>query len=123
MTDSEARERIRNEAIEEARRNDEEEAAATCKFRKLLGAAVVLGVLLLLDVGLVTQFLRGHRWYDYSEPIGKYFLIAAGILTSGFMLVAGLTFGLWRYLRGIKEVHRKYAPPLSRHRTGSRTKI
>jgi hypothetical protein len=122
MTESDARRTIRNEAIEEDRLNDAEELKAERKIRLFSRTTLILGALLVLDVILVSQFLRGHQWYEYRESIGKCLLILAGCLLSAFMLYAGLAFGLWRFLRGIKEVHRRYAPPLSRHRTGSNGK-
>ena len=36
-------------------------------------------------------------------------------------ITAGMTYGLWRYARAMKAIHKKYAPPLSKHRTGSKT--
>jgi hypothetical protein len=120
MSDSNERVRIRNEAIDEARQNDEMEIATARKLRNFQRATAVFGILLGATVASVAPFRKGHALHDRWESTGQYFVMLAMGLLPAFMLAAGLTFGLWRYLRSIRESHRKYAPPLSKHRKGSR---
>jgi len=119
MSESDAERTIRDEAINEQRINDEAEYRTNRKFRRFLCATAVLGILFVAFAGAVIPFLKGHALYDSWESVGKYLLILAMLSWAAFLLSGGLTFGVWRYLRGMKEVHRKYAPPLSKKGTGS----
>jgi hypothetical protein len=120
MSHSETRARIRNEALEEARRDEEMEIRTARKLRKLQRATVVLGILLVATVAAVPPFLKGHPFHDSWDSTGKYLVMLAMGLLPAFMLTAALTYGLWNYLRNIKKIHRRHAPPLSKQRTGSR---
>lgn len=120
MTHSEMKMRIRNEALEEARRDEEMENRTARKLRKLQRATVALGILLGATVAAVPPFLKGHSLHDSWDSIGKYLVMLAMLLLPAFMLTAALTYGLWNYLRNMKKIHRKYAPPLSKERTSSR---
>jgi ABC-type Co2+ transport system permease subunit len=111
---------MRNEALEEALSDEEMEVRTARKLRKLQRAAIVLGTMLGATVAAVTPFLKGHSFHGSWDSMGKYLVMLAMVLLPAFMLTAALTYGLWNYLRNMRKIHRRYAPPLSKERTGSR---
>ena len=121
MAHSDKKAQMREDAVREARLDEEKEARTANKLRRFQRATLIVGILLFVDVAFVSQFLHGHQWYEYREPIGGYLLELAGWLLSGFMLCVGLTYSLWSYLRSLRKIHRAYAPPLSTYRTGTRS--
>jgi len=122
LFDSETRNRVREDAIEEARLNEEAEARTATKLKRFCIAATVSGALLILTVVAVIPFLAGHSLHEQWENIGQYLVMLAMGLLSVFVFSAALTFGLWRYSRAMMAIHRIYAPPLSKHRTGASAK-
>ncbi|WP_109488000.1 hypothetical protein [Occallatibacter savannae] len=122
MFDAYTRKQVREDAIEESRMNEEAEARAAAKLKKFYIAAVVSGVLLILTIVTIVPFLAGHSLHSRWEDIGRYLVMLAMGLLPVFMFSAALSFGLWRYSRGLRAIHRKYAPPLNKHRTGTHSK-
>lgn len=122
MFDTETRTRARADALEEARMNEQAEARTAIKLKRFCIAAIVSGSLLFLTVVAVVPFLAGHSLHEQWESIGQYLVMLAMALLSVFMFTAALAFGLWKYSRAMKEIHKKYAPALSKHRTGARSK-
>jgi hypothetical protein len=120
LFDTETRKRARADALEEARKDEEAEARTAIKLKRFYIAAIVSGSLLFLTVVAVIPFLAGHSLHEHWESIGQYLVMLAMGLLPVFMLTAALAFGLWRNLRAMKAIHKKYAPPLSKHRTGAR---
>ena len=114
------REAARAEALEEARREEENLLKTTARLRQFKTATAILGPLLLCDLVLVAQFLVGGRWHKYWDVVGRFVLLLAGLLLPAFAWVATMTFSLWSYLREMTKIYKQYAPPLSKNRTGTR---
>jgi pilus assembly protein TadC len=121
LGESASRARLRAELIDEARENEENEARTALKLKKFRLASMLSGGLLFFVILSVVPFLAGHSLHYRWETIGKYLVMLAMGLLPVFMFTAGMTYGLWRYARAMKAIHKKYAPPLSKHRTGSKT--
>ena len=118
MNCKELRAPVRKEALEEARLDEEQEARLERRLRKWRFATIVLGVALVTGIVAVVPFLAGHPLHARWESIGKRILAVTMGLFLAFTYVAGTCFTFWKYLRDIKEIHRKFAPPGSKYRTG-----
>jgi hypothetical protein len=110
--------RIRKDAMDEARQDEEQEARLEERLRKWKRGAAGLGIGLATSVVMIVPFLKGHSLHDQWDSIGKKILVLSMCLLVGFMYSAGITYTCWSYLNGIKKINRKFAPPGSRYRMG-----
>jgi hypothetical protein len=112
------RARIREEATQEAREDEEKEMRIERRLRRWKRGTIWLGVALMVSVGSVVPFSQGHSLYRYSGSVGKSLVYLSMCLLCVFMYAAGTTYNFWSYLRAMKRTHRKFAPPGSKYRTG-----
>jgi hypothetical protein len=106
-----AKERIREEAAEEARQDQEQEALIEQHLRKWKRGTVWIGIALVSSVVAVVPFLYGYPLHYYWDALGKRILVLSMCLLSAFMYTAGITFTSWLYLRDMKRIHKEFAPP------------
>jgi hypothetical protein len=118
MNRKDVKARIRRKAVEEARQADEHEAAIELRLRKWRRGTVWLGGALLASIAAVVPFLYGYPLHNQWDPVGMIILLLAMGLIFPFLWTAGMTYGFWRYQRDIKAIHRKFALPGSKYRTG-----
>src|SRR5579863_2748194 len=118
MNYKEVKARIRQEAIEEARQDDDQEGQIELRLRKWKRGTMWLGGALLASIAAVVPFLYGYPLHNHLDAAGKKILLLAMGLISPFLWTAGITYTFWRYQRDIKAIHRKFAPPGSEYRTG-----
>ena len=111
MSLKDAKEHIREEAAEESRRDEEQQARIEQRLRKWKIGTVCLGIALLASVGAVVPFLYGNPLHDQWDAIGKKILLLSMCFLAVFMYVAATTYNLWSYLRAMKHVHQTFAPP------------
>ena len=111
MSLKDAKEHIREEAAEESRRDEEQQARIEQRLRKWKIGTVCLGIALLASVGAVVPFLYGNPLHDQWDAIGKKILLLSMCFLAVFMYVATTTYNLWSYLRAMKHVHQTFAPP------------
>ena len=106
-----ARTRIRKEWEEEAREDLEEEQRIERSLRKWKFATIAIGLAFVAACAAVVPFLAGHSFHSQWELIGKKILVLAMALYVPFIWVTGLFLIKWNYLRNIRKIHVKYAPP------------
>lgn len=106
----------RDDAMEEARQAEEQEARLEERLRKWKRGATWLGIGLAVSVATVVPFLQGHSLHDQWDRSGKKILVLSMCLLVGFMYAAGVTYTCWSYLRGVRKINRKYGPPASKYR-------
>lgn len=110
--------RLRAEAVEEARQDEEQEARIERRLRKWKRATILLGVALAASILAVTPFAHGHSLHNLWDAVGKRIMQVAAVLFLAFMYTAGTTYTFWSYLRAMKKIHSRFAPPGSKYRTG-----
>lgn len=120
MNRQELRRRVRADAINEAKLDNEQEAKIERTLRKWKRATAIAGGALLASVVAVIPFLAGQPLYRLWDAVGKKILLLAMALFLAFVYTSGHTFAFWYYLRGLKRIHKKYAPPGSKYRTGKK---
>jgi hypothetical protein len=64
-----------------------------------------------IAVTAVVPFLDGHRYHYLWYGVGRKVLLLAMGLFLVFTYSAGTSFTFWFYLRDIKKIHRRFAPP------------
>jgi hypothetical protein len=106
-------------AIEEARQDEDSEIRAKQQLRNWKRSTTLLGILLLASVGALVPFLAGHALHSHWEKIGKKVLLLSMGLFGAFVYTAGHTWIYWYGLRELRKIHKKYAPPGSKYRTGA----
>jgi hypothetical protein len=116
----ELEDRIRREALNEAREDEELEARIEESLRKWRLATILLGVGLAAGMVAVTPFLAGHPLHSRWDSVGKKILLVTMGLFLAFVYVAGTYLTFWKYLRDMKKIHKKFAPPFSKYRAVSR---
>jgi hypothetical protein len=110
---------LRAEAIEEARQAEESEARAERTLRRWKHATMLVGMLLVASIASLVPFLAGHSLHMHWEKIGKKVLLLSMGLYGAFVYTAGHTWiEYWYGLRELRKIHKKYAPPGSKYRTG-----
>src|SRR5215813_10923576 len=118
MNRKELKKRLRAAALEEARLDDQREEEVERTLRKWKYATVITGGALLLGIISVIPFLAGQPLHNKWEVIGKRILLITMCLNFTFVYTDGHTLIFCNYLRGMKRIHKKYAPPGSKYRTG-----
>jgi hypothetical protein len=106
-----AKARIRQEWKEEARENEEQERQIARQQRKWVLATALLGVGFTATCAGLVPFLAGHSLHQQWDTIGKKLLLLTMALYLSFVLVATNCLIQWNYLRSIRKIHAKYAPP------------
>jgi putative effector of murein hydrolase len=106
---------------QEAREDEEQEMQVEERLRKWMRATILLGIGLLVSVTTVVRFLYGHPLYKQWNSLGKNILLVSMVLFVGFMYAVWITYIYWWYWRGLKRIHKKFAPPGSKYRTGNKT--
>ena len=109
---------LRAEAIEEAQQDEESEIRAELTLRRWKRATTLLGILFVASVAVLVPFLAGHSLYSHWEKVGKRVLLFSMVLFNAFVYTAGHTWVYWHGLRELRQIHKKYAPPGSKYRTG-----
>ena len=117
MSLREARAQVRAQAIEEAMQDQEQEERLERRLRKWTRATVWLGAAFVANVIAVVPFLAGHPLHDRWDSAGKRILQLSMGLFLAFIYVGGTASTFWYYLRGIKKIHKRFAPPGSKYRT------
>lgn len=112
------KERIRAEALEEARQDAEQEARIGRRLSQWKSRTAWLGVALALTIGAIIPFAEGQPLHQYAGNATKLLVYLAMCLLAAFMYAAGTTYVVWNYQRNIRNIHRKFAPPLSKYRRG-----
>jgi VIT1/CCC1 family predicted Fe2+/Mn2+ transporter len=118
MTLKDQKIRLWKEVREEARQDEEQEVRIELRLRKWMRAAISLGVGVIVSIGAVVPFLYGYPLHDQWNAVGKTILVLSMCLFVAFMYAAGITYTCWSYLKGVKEIHKKFAPPGSKYRMG-----
>ena len=106
-----ARARIRHDWEDEARENADEEQRIERTFKKWRLATLALGFAFAATCTALVPFLAGHSYHFQWDSIGKKILVLAMSLFVSFVLVTASCLIEWNYLRSIRKIHRKYAPP------------
>jgi len=104
------------EWAEEARQDQEQEQRIDRRLRKWRARTIILGVALLASIAGVVPFLYGYPLHGHWDAIGKKILLLSMCLLLVFIYTAGTTYTLWSYLRALKNINGRYAPPGSQHR-------
>ena len=112
------RARIRAEATEEARQDAEQEVQIQQRLHNWKRRTMWLGVALALCIGVIALFSEGQPLHQYAGASTKFLVYLAMCLLAVFMYAAGTSYVVWNYLRDIRKIHKKFAPPGSRYRTG-----
>jgi hypothetical protein len=118
MNRKELKKRVRAAALEEARLDDRIEVEVERTLRKWKYATVIAGGAMLAGIISVIPFLAGQPFHDKWEVIGKRILLITMCLNVPFVYTAGHTLVFWNYLRRMRKIHKKYAPPGSKYRAG-----
>jgi hypothetical protein len=109
--------RIQAEAREEAHQDEEQELRLEQRVQKWKRGAALLGVALIASIIAVVPFLYGYPLHNQWDVVGKKLILLSMCLLCAFMYTVATTYNLWSYLRVIKGIHRKFAPPGSKYRT------
>jgi hypothetical protein len=113
-----SRERIRREWEEEAIQDAEEERQIEHTFKKWRLAAIVLGFAFGATCAALVPFLAGHAYHSQWDLIGKKILLLAMGLFVPWVFVTTSCLIEWNYLRSIRKIHVKYAPPSIKYKKG-----
>ena len=106
-----ARTLIRHDWDEEVKEGEELERQIQRQLRKWqLGTALLAVAFTATCVGVV-PFLAGHSLHYQWDAIGKKILLLAMSLFCPFLFVTTISLIQWNYLRSIKKINVKYAPP------------
>lgn len=95
----------------------ENEIRVVQSLRKWKRGTIWLGIALMVSIGAVVPFLRGHSLYPYSVSTGKVLVYLSMCLLCVFMYAAGITYSFWSYLRAIRGIHSN-SVPAARQLTG-----
>jgi len=109
--------RIRERWGQEAREDEEQAARIELRLRRWRRGTAYLGIGLAASIAAVVPFLSGYPLHDRWDVVGKKILLLTMCLLLVFIYAAGTTYNFWSYLRGIRAIHRKFAPPGSKYRT------
>ncbi len=109
-----AKRRIQEKWKKEARQDEEQEKRIEQRLRKWKRGTTILGLGLVASIAAVVPFLRGYPLHDQWDALGKKVLLLTMLLFVVFVYTAGITYTLWGDLRGVKKIHRKFAPPGSK---------
>jgi hypothetical protein len=112
QTDQQVEERSLQEALEEARRDEEQANRIARRLLKWRKATTVLGVALAANILAVIPFLAGHSLHKQWESVGKNVLASAMALFLAFVYVGGNYSTFWSYLRNVKKTHKEFGPPM-----------
>ena len=118
MSYNDAKARLRAEAIEEARLDEEQEVRLQQRVRKWKRGTMLLGMALIVSIVAVVPFLYGFPLHDQWDAVGKKLILLSMILLAAFMYASATTYNLWSYLKATKGIHKRFAPPGSKYRTG-----
>ncbi len=116
MDSKERKARLRAEAADEARQDAEREGQLEQRLRSWKRRTFWLGIALALSIGTIVPFFEGQPLHQYAGSTTKVLVYLAMLLLAVFMYSAGTTYVCWNYLREIRKVHKKYAPPGSHYR-------
>jgi hypothetical protein len=111
-----AKRRIREKWRKEACQDEEQEARIELRLRNWRRGTAILGLGLVVGIAAVFPFLHGNPLHDQWDTVGKKILLLTMCLFVAFMYTAGITYTIRTYLRGMKQVHRKFATPGSKFR-------
>jgi nicotinamide riboside transporter PnuC len=103
---------------DEAQQDEEQEERINRRLTNWMRGTKYLGLALFLSIAAVVPFLSGYSLHYRWDALGKKIVVLAMILFVSFVYAAGTTYNFWVYLRGIKSLHRKFAPPGSKYRIG-----
>jgi hypothetical protein len=106
-----AKARIRQEWQEEVRESEEQERQIERQLRKWVLATALLGAAFTATCAGLVPFLAGHSLHQQWDTIGKNLLLLAMAFYFSFVLVTTNCLIQWNYLRSIRKIHAKYAPP------------
>ena len=105
------RARVRAEALEEARQQAEQEIEIQQYVRKWKRRTIWLGVALALCVGVIAPFTEGLPLHQYAGRSTKVLVYLAMCLFTVFTFAFAMTCIMWKYLRDIRKIHKKFTPP------------
>jgi hypothetical protein len=117
MSLKEAKARARAEAAEEAKQDEEREALMEQRLRSWKRRTLWLGVALVVNIGAIAPFAEGQPLHQYAGSSTKILVYLAMCLLAVFMFSAGTSYVVWNYLRDIRKINKKFAPPGSKYRT------
>ncbi len=112
------RARIRAEATEEARQDAEQEIQLQRRLRNWKRRMMWLGIALAFCIGAIAPFSEGQPLHQHAGSLTKLFVYLAMCLLAALMYAAGTSYVVWNYLRDIRKIHKKFAPPGSKCRAG-----
>ena len=118
MSENDIKARLRSEAAAEALQADEQEEKNILTLRKWKRRTTWLGILLVLSIVAAVPFLAGFPLHYLWKAVGSKILLLSMILIWPFLWTAAMTYGFRRYQRDITAIHKKFAPPGSKYRTG-----
>ena len=118
MNYAEKRALVKAQALEEAKQNAEQEARLEQRLRKWQRGTVILGSALTVAIIALIPFLAGFPLHAWWFSVGQWILILTMAIFFAFVYTAGTCYVFWSYFRDIKKIHRKFAPPGSKYRTG-----
>lgn len=118
MNHKNAKARVRAEALEEAKQDEEQEARIELRLRKWKLGSILLGGTLIASIVAIVPFLAGHPLHNRWDSAGRRILQLSMGLFLAFMYVAGTALTFWYYLRETKKIHKRFAPPGSKYRMG-----
>lgn len=108
---------LRAKAAEEVKQDEAQDLRLEQGVRKWKRVATLLGIALAMSIFAIVPFLSSHPYHAEWDRIGKKLVLLAMGLLSAFMYAAATAYNLWSYLRAIRSIHRRLAPPGSKHRT------
>lgn len=106
--------RVTEASMEELSQDQAVEARIEQRLRKWKRGTVWLGIALTSSIAAVVPFLYGYPLHDYWDALGKKILMLSMCLLPLFLYSTGTTYVFWSYLRDIKNIHQKFAPPSSK---------
>jgi hypothetical protein len=108
---------------QEAKQADQNETEVDALLQKWKRRTKWLAAAFAASAMSVVPFLSGWPLHDYWDILGSRLLLLSMLLISPVLWVAATTYNFWRYLRAIRQTHKKYAPPGSRHRTDAEATV
>jgi len=107
-------------AEEEVRHEEETESEVEDQCLRWMRVTKIIGITFVIDTIVLIPMLKDLPLHFLSYSVGKYLLIFWMCLVAALYYSAGIAYSRREYLKGLREISRRYPPPGSPYRKQSR---
>jgi hypothetical protein len=105
------RARVRAEALEELKQDAEQERQIQECLSNWKRRTLWLGIGFALCIGILAPYFEDHPLHQRPGSWPDLLVFLAMCFGVAFVWAAGMMYVFWKYLRDIREIHKKFTPP------------